>query len=239
MSDLSRPLGYKNGFKKGIPIALGYLPVSFTFGFMAVSNGLPVWMTVLISMSNLTSSGQFAGTQLILAGAGYLEITITTFIINLRYMLMSLALSQKLDPAVRILDRMILAFGITDETFAVSSLEKSVITRMYFYGLITAPYFGWALGTLAGATASGVLPQGLQGAMGIALYAMFIALIIPPSRNSVSFFLVVLIAIAISCMIRYVPIFHFISTGFRVIIATLVASVAGALLFPEKEKYHG
>ncbi|SHI99525.1 AzlC family ABC transporter permease [Parasporobacterium paucivorans] len=235
MNNASNRSDFRDGFFKGLPIALGYIPVSFTFGFMAVSNGLPVWMTVLISMSNLTSSGQFAGTNLILAGAGYLEITITTFIINIRYMLMSLALSQKLEPAVRLADRLILAFGITDETFAVSSMENGTISKRFFYGLISAPYFGWALGTFAGATASGVLPKELGGAMGIALYAMFIALIIPPAAKSRPVLTVVLAAVAISCIIRYIPFFSFISTGFRVILATLGAAALGALFFPQEE----
>lgn len=230
-----RKSNYINGLIKGAPIALGYLPVSFSFGFMAVSSGLPVWLAVFISMSNLTSSGQFAGTNLIIAGAGYLEITLTTFIINIRYMLMSLAISQKIKPTIKLLDRMIMAFGITDETFAVSSMEKDSISKSFFYGLISGPYIGWVLGTLLGALASGVLPNFLRGAMGIALYAMFIALIIPPAKKSYKILFVIIIAVVVSLLLKYLSIFNFISSGFRIIIATLIASGLCAYLFPHEE----
>ena len=169
---------FYEGLKSGIPIGLGYLPVSFTFGFLAVSGGLPVWVAVFISLTNLTSAGQFAGTNLILAGAGYFEVALTTFVINLRYMLMSLSLSQKLDEKTGTGARLALAFGITDETFVVSSLHPGILKASYMLGLITMPILGWNLGTWLGGAISAVLPQALQNAMGIALYAMFIALIL-------------------------------------------------------------
>ena len=136
---------FYEGLKSGIPIGLGYLPVSFTFGFLAVSGGLPVWVAVFISLTNLTSAGQFAGTNLILAGAGYFEVALTTFVINLRYMLMSLSLSQKLEEKTGTGARLALAFGITDETFVVSSLHPGVLKASYmlgrFWGGILEP--GW------------------------------------------------------------------------------------------------
>ena len=175
---------FYEGLKSGIPIGLGYLPVSFTFGFLEVSGGLPVWVAVFISLTNLTSAGQFAGTILILAGAGYFEVALTTFVINLRYMLMSLSLSQKLDEKTGTGARLALAFGITDETFVVSSLHSGILKASYMLGLITMPILGWNLGTWLGGAISAVLPQALQNAMGIALYAMFIALILPAARKS-------------------------------------------------------
>lgn len=175
--DWKRDFG--RGFKHGIPIGLGYLPVSFTFGFLAVTGGLPVWLAVFISLTNLTSAGQFAGTNLILAGAGYMEVALTTFVINLRYMLMSLSLSQKLERGISTGKRLGFAFGITDETFVVASLQPGVLTAAYMFGLIVPPIAGWNLGTLLGGCISTVLPEALQNAMGIALFAMFIALIIP------------------------------------------------------------
>lgn len=147
---------FYEGLKSGIPIGLGYLPVSFTFGFLAVSGGLPVWVAVFISLTNLTSAGQFAGTNLILAGAGYFEVALTTFVINLRYMLMSLSLSQKLDEKTGTGARLALAFGITDETFVVSSLHSGILKASYMLGLITMPILGWNLGTwLGGAISAG------------------------------------------------------------------------------------
>lgn len=224
---------YIDGLKKGLPIGLGYIPVSFTFGFMAVSGGMPAWIAVFISMSNLTSSGQFAGTQLILAGASYLEIAITTLIINIRYSLMSLSLSQKLVPKTSVLHRLLFSFGITDEIFAVASMENEQIDHVFMYGLITLPFIGWTAGTVLGAFSTGILPDSLKGAMGIALYAMFIALIIPPSKHSRPVLIIVLISIAITCIIKYLPILSFISSGFRIIIASVLAAGIGTFLFPE------
>ena len=160
---------YREGLKSGIPIGMGYLPVSFTFGFLAVSGGLPVWVAVMISLTNLTSAGQFAGTNLILAGSGYFEVALTTFVINIRYMLMSLSLSQKLERTTGTLERLVLAFGITDETFVVSSLHEGQLKAPFMFGLMTMPILGWNLGTLLGGSISALLPQALQNAMGIAL----------------------------------------------------------------------
>ena len=226
---------YKQGFKKGIPIALGYLPVSFSFGFIAVNGGLPIWLVLLISMTNLTSSGQLAGTNLIIHGGTLLEITLNTFIINLRYFLMSLSLSQKVDKKTSLINRLCFSFGITDEIFAIAATKPGSITSSYMYGLITCPYLGWALGTFLGACASGVLPSSLKSALGIALYAMFIAIIIPPAKKSNSVPVVVFMAIAITCILRYIPAFSFISYGFSIIIATVAAAIIGAVLFPVKE----
>lgn len=223
---------YKYGFKKGIPIGLGYLPVSFSFGFMAVNGGLPIWFAVLISITNLTSSGQLAGTNLMIHGGTLLEITLNTLIINLRYFLMSLSLSQKVEKKTSLIHRLIFSFGITDETFALAATEPKNLTSAYMYGLITTPYFGWAIGTLLGACTSNLLPTNLKGAMGIALYAMFIAIIIPPSKKSKPILTIVIMSIAILCIIRYVKFLSFISYGFSIIIATVISAGFGAFMFP-------
>lgn len=227
---------YLHGIKKGFPIFLGYLPVSFTFGFMAVSGGMPVWVAVLVSVTNLTSAGQFAGTNLIFAQAGYLELALTTFVINLRYSLMSLSLSQKINPKIPVWKRLIFSFGITDETFVVASMEPGRLSASYLLGLITLPFVGWSLGTLLGGTISTLLPLTLQNAMGIGLYAMFIALIVPASREKKEVCFVVILAIAFTCLLKYAPVLKNISSGFRVILATILAAGTGAFLFPESRK---
>lgn len=225
---------YSYGIKKGFPIFLGYLPVSFTFGFMAVSGGLPVWIAVLISVTNLTSAGQFAGTNLIFSQAGYFELALTTFIINLRYSLMSLSLSQKIDHKIPIWKRLIFSFGITDETFVVASMESGKLSASYLVGLMTLPFIGWSVGTFLGGTVSTLLPPTLQNAMGIGLYAMFIALIIPASREKREVCFVVILAVIFTCILKYAPVLCNISSGFRVILATVLAAGTGAFLFPEK-----
>jgi predicted branched-subunit amino acid permease len=226
---------FKHGLKRGMPIAIGYIPVAFTFGLMAVSGGLPVWMAVFISLTNLTSAGQFAGTNLIIAGAGFLEITLTTFVINIRYMLMSLSLSQRIDKSMTLRERLIAAFGITDETFAVSSTEAGILTYSYLLGLILGPIVGWSTGTLLGALISSALAVSISSAMGIALYGMFIAIIIPPAKKSKPLAYVILLSVAIACILKYIPLFDFISAGFRVIIATILGACIGAVLFPIEE----
>ena len=225
---------FTSGVRGGIPIALGYLPVSFTFGLVAVSGGLPVWVACLISLTNLTSAGQFAGTSLIFAGAGYMEIAMTTLVINLRYMLMSLSLSQKIDKSVSLMHRMIFGFVVTDETFVVGSLKQGKLKTPYLMGLISLPFLGWNLGTLLGAGVSSVLPVALQNAFGIALYGMFIALIVPTARESRNVLIIILMAVGMNCVLTFVPFFSFVSSGFRIIISTIFGAGLGAYLFPKE-----
>ena len=227
---------YRDGFIKGIPICLGYIPVSFTFGLMAVTGGLSRWLTIFTSLSNVTSAGQFAGVQLIFAGAGLFEIALTTFVINMRYMLMSLSLSQKIAEGTALWKRLIFGFGITDEIFAIAAVEKKKLTAAYMFGLMTTPIFGWTLGTTLGAFTSGLLSDRLAAAMGIALYAMFIAIIIPPAKKSKAVLITIIEATAIMCIFKYVRFFDFISDGFKIILATVIAAGISAALFPVKEE---
>ena len=149
---------FQQGLKDGLPICLGYISVAFTFGMMATEGGLAPWSSLLISMTNLTSAGQFAGTALILSGGTLLEIAVTTFVINIRYMLMSLSLSQKLDPDMKMAERLILSFGVTDEVFAVAIRQRKELTARYLAGLILTPYAGWALGTVLGLSLIHIFP---------------------------------------------------------------------------------
>ncbi len=225
-------LSFSKGIRDGIPICLGYLSVSFTYGMKATSGGLPVWAAVLISMTNLTSAGQVAGTGLLLQGASYLEIMITTFVINIRYMLMSLSLSQKIDNRMKLSERLGVSFGITDEIFAVAIQQKQNITANYLTGLILTPYFGWALGTFLGGAVTEILPLALRSALGIAIYGMFIAIIIPPARESRPILITVLLAVGISCLFRWTPYLSRLSSGWVIIICAVAASAFAAWKFP-------
>lgn len=226
---------FQHGIVKGLPICFGYIPVSFTFGIMAVSNGIPVWLAIFISLSNLTSAGQFAGTSLIVAGAGYLEIALTTFVINIRYMLMSLALSQKIKPTVKTCHRLAIGYGITDEIFAIAVTETEELSTAYMYGLMLTPVLGWTGGTALGALVNGVLPASLSAAMGIALYAMFIAIIIPPAKKSRAILGTIIASITVTCIMRFLPVFSFISEGFQIILATLVSASFMAAVCPVED----
>lgn len=227
---------FKKGLKDGVPIALGYLSVSFTFGMMAAAGGLPVSVAVAISMTNLTSAGQFAGLSLLLAGGGYFEMALTQLVINLRYALMSVSLSQKLHKSVTLLDRLLIAFGNTDEIFAVASGQPQEVGKKYMYGLILMPYLGWTLGTLLGAAASAALSEMVRSALGIAIYGMFLAIFIPPMKHSRAVTAVVLVSAALSCLFTYAPILDRVSSGFVIIICAVVAAALGAVLQPVKEE---
>ncbi len=226
---------FKRGLKDGIPIALGYIAVSFSFGILASSNGVPVLITVLISLTNLTSAGQLAGLSVMIAHGSLFEIALTQLVINLRYALMSLSLSQKVDEKLGRASRAAMSFAVTDEIFAVSSTKNKAVGRRYFTGLAFLPYFGWALGTLLGAVAGNILPDMVTSALGIAIYGMFIAIFVPPAKKYKPVLKVVVLAIIVSCIFYWVPVLNQVSGGFTIIIATVVAAAFGAYFFPIKE----
>jgi len=218
-----------------VPIALGYFSVSFSFGIMALKGGLSVLQAAITSLTNMTSAGQFAGLQIIIAGGTLLEMAATQLIINLRYALMSLSLSQKLDGTVRLRDRFLIAFVNTDEVFAVAAGRPGEVGRAYMFGLICAPYFGWAGGTVFGAVAGNFLPDSVASALGIAIYGMFLAIIIPPAKQNRAIVAVILLAVALSCLLQWAPVFAGLGSGFVIIICTLLAAAFAAWKFPVKE----
>lgn len=226
----------KEGIRDGFPICLGYISVSMAFGLTAVKAGLPVWAAVLISLTNVTSAGQFAGVNLLLAQSAYIEMIVTTFVINIRYFLMSISVSQKVEEKFGIKERLVTSFGITDEVFAVSMQRRSELTYSYMLGLISTPITGWVLGTLVGAVATSLLPGALTDAMGIMLYGMFIAIIIPPAREHRNVLFAVILAIAGSYAFSYIPPLQTVSGGWSVIIITIIVSAIAAWLFPIKEE---
>lgn len=227
-------LNFKKGIKDGLPIGLGYLSVSFAFGVQASIAGVPLLMSVFISMTNLTSAGQLAGLSIIAAVGTILEMVLTQLVINARYFLMSITLSQKLDGSFTTGHRLLCSAFVTDEIFAIAAAKPKTFGRKYFYGLVILPYFGWALGTLLGAAAGDVLPISITNALGIALYAMFIAIIVPPTIKVRGVAVAVSISIALSCTFYFVPIFSVLSDGFRYIISALIASAVTAAFFPVK-----
>lgn len=227
---------FLKGVKHGLPIGLGYLSVSFAFGMQCVSNGLTVLQALLISMTNLTSAGQLAGLQVMITQSSLIEMALTQFIINLRYSLMGLSLGQKLGSTMNTPRRMFFAFANTDEIFAVASAQPEKLNHHYLYGLMLMPYIGWSLGTLLGAAAGQILPEFVCSALGIAIYGMFLAIILPPARKEKPVRVVVLIAIAVSLLFSYLPLLKQVSGGFAVIICAVVAAAAGAVLFPVKDE---
>lgn len=227
---------FKEGVRDGLPICLGYFSVSMAFGLTAVLSGIPVWAAVLISLTNLTSAGQFAGINLLAAQGVFAELALTTLIINLRYFLMSISISQKIEEKIRFFERLAVSFGITDEIFAVSMQRQGELTASYMAGLILTPVAGWTLGTLTGAVATSVMPPVLSNAFGIALYGMFIAIIVPPAREQKNVLFAVILSIAASVGCRYLPFIRKLSSGWTMILITVVVCLIAAWLFPIEEK---
>jgi len=226
----------RQGLHDGLPIGLGYLSVSFGFGIAVVAKQLSPLFALLISMTNETSAGQLAGLEIIARSGGLIEMALCQLVINLRYALMGISLTQHVDSTFTTPWRMLLSFSITDEIYAVASTKPKKIGVTYFSGLAIPPYIGWALGTILGAVAGQLLPSVVSGALGIMLYGMFIAIIVPPARDHMGVLFAVLLATALSCVIYYVPLFDFITSGFSVIICAVVVSAIAALLFPVKEQ---
>lgn len=223
------------GLRAGVPIGLGYISVSFSFGILAVSLGLEWWQALLISMTTLTSAGQLSGVVMMINPAQYMQMLISQLVVNMRYSFMSVSLSQKTDSDFRGIKRWLLGFFITDEIFAVAINEEK-ITASFFGGLSVFPYIGWACGTLFGALLGNVLPERLMGALCLAIYGMFVAIVVPKAKKSGSLLIVVAISIAVSCAFFYIPIIRNVS-GLSVSISAIVAALVGAIFFPIKEEY--
>lgn len=229
-------MNFKRGIQDGIPIGLGYFAVSFTFGMMAVSGGLTAWQAVLISLTNLTSAGQFAGLGIIVAGGSMWEMALTQLVINLRYCLMSFSLSQKLEKNISTGHRLAVAFGVTDEIFGVSASQEGRLSPWYNYGVMSMAIPGWTLGTLVGAVLGNVLPGFLVSALNVAIYGMFLAVIIPPAKKNKSVLGVVIGAMAISTVFAVVPVLNKVSSGFVIIITTLIVAGLAAHFSPIPEE---
>lgn len=223
------------GVRGGIPIGMGYLPVSFSFGIMAVSCGLEWWQALLISMTTLTSAGQLAALGVMVHPGQYIEMLVSQLTINLRYSFMSMSLSQKTAPEFRGVRRWLLGFFMTDEIFAVASAEQQVSTK-FFMGLAVMPYIGWATGTLLGSVLGNILPPLVMNALCLAIYGMFLAIIAPVARRSVAVLSVVGVAVALHVAFYYIPGLNTVSSGLSISICAIVAAVFGALMFPVEDR---
>ena len=232
---------FRTGVRDGLPICLGYLSVSFAFGIFATGSGLSLIESVLISIFNLTSAGQLAAVPIIVGGGSLVELALTQLVINLRYALMSVSLSQRLGESVRLRDRFLIAFANTDEVFAVASSQPSCVGRRYLFGLILTPPIGWTVGTLLGAMAGSLLPPIVLSALGIAIYAMFIAIVVPVAKTDRKIALCAIISILLSCAFYFIPVLSSIPSGFVIILCSVAASTLFALLAPlpdEKSEVH-
>lgn len=225
---------FKKGLKDGLPIAIGYFSVSFAFGIFAIENGLTVFQAVIISLLNLTSAGQLAAVPIIAGGGTFLELALSQLVINSRYSLMSVSLSQKLSKRVKLPQKLLIAYGNTDEIFAVSVSNKGDVGTKYMLGIILLPVIGWTSGTFLGGFVGNILPPMVTAALGVAIYGMFVAIVMPVAKKEKMTALCVLLAIAISCAFRYIPLLKSVPSGFTVIICAVVASALFAIIAPIK-----
>ena len=227
---------YQNGLRDGVAVALGYFAVSFTFGMASAADGLSILQAVLISLTNVTSAGQFSGLAVIAAGGTYIEIALTQLVINLRYCLMSFSLAQKLNRSAPHWHRYLMAYSVTDEIFALDASLDHALPPAYHYGITSAAVPGWVLGTLAGAVSGNILPAFVISALGVAIYGMFLAIIIPPARQNRAVLLVVLSAMGLSFLFSILPVLNRITSGFVIIITTVTVAGIAAWLKPIEDE---
>ena len=227
---------FKKGIINGLPICFGYLSVSFAFGIFAVGSGLSILQAVIISLVNVTSAGQLAAVPIICGGGGLVELAMSQLIINSRYSLMSVSLSQKLGESIKLRHRFLIAFGNTDEVFAVASSQIENVGKNYMYGLILTPVLGWTFGTLLGAVAGNILPAIVTTSLGVAIYGMFVAIVVPQLKAERSALICSAIAVALSCCFRYLSFLSAVPSGFVVIICAVAASLIMAAVAPVKSE---
>lgn len=226
---------FLKGIKVGMPICLGYLAVSFTLGITARNAGLTAWQAFLASLTTNASAGQYAGFTVIAAAGSYMEMAIMELVANVRYLLMSCSLSQKLGSETGLLHRLMVGFDVTDEIFGVSVSVPGKLNPFYNYGMMAVAIPGWSLGTLFGVIMGNVLPDNIVSALSVGLYGMFIAIIIPPARKNKVLAGLIIISMAASFFFSRQPLLAQISPGIRTIILTVVIAGIAAVLFPVKE----
>lgn len=227
---------FKKGIINGLPICFGYLSVSFAFGIFAVGSGLSILQAVIISLVNVTSAGQLAAVPIICGGGGLVELAMSQLIINSRYSLMSVSLSQKLGESIKLRHRFLIAFGNTDEVFAVASSQIENVGKNYMYGLILTPILGWTFGTLLGAVAGNILPAIVTTSLGVAIYGMFVAIVVPQLKAERSALICAAIAVTLSCAFHFLPFLKAVPSGFVVIICAVAASLIMAAVAPVKSE---
>ena len=227
---------FRKGFRAGIPICMGYFAVAFAMGITARNAGMNALQSGVMSLTMLASAGEFAAISLISSHAGILEIITTTLIVNLRYFLMGCALSQKVDEKTSIAHRLLLSYCITDELFGISTAVEGKLNPFYTYGATGISAFGWTAGTVLGVLMGNILPHWLVNALSVALYGMFLAVIIPASKKNHFIGILVILSMLCSLAFSLIPVLRDISSGFRVIILTLLIAGTAAWIRPVRDE---
>jgi len=230
-------ISFADGLKAGVPIAVGYLPIAVTFGLLAGSAGIPSHITAMMSLLIFAGASQFVGVNLMALGTSHWEIILTTFILNLRHFLMTASISRRIKHGTPKGWMALLSFGVTDETFTVASLRRErELGPGFVLGLNLIAFSAWNIGTWMGTFLGAGLPEQFQASMGIALYAMFIGLLVPSMRTSIKVLVIAVLAMAIHSLLHWLPLFGDISTGWGIITATVLASAVGAFFYRGEEE---
>lgn len=232
----SRRAVFMEGVHDGVPIALGYFVVAFTLGILAKTAGLSAWQGFVTSAVNIASAGEYAGFTVIAAQAPYLEIAVLTLVANARYFLMAAALTQRFSPETPLVHRLAVSFGVTDEIFGITVARGGMVHPYYNYGALAISVPAWSAGTSAGILAGGVLPATAVSALSVALYGMFVWVILPPAKKSRPIAGMVLLSFVLSLAATYAPVTGQLSGGTRTILLTLLIAGVGAALFPVREE---
>ena len=227
---------FRAGIRDGIPIALGYFAVAFSLGITARNAGLSVVQGFIASLTNNASAGEYAGITVIAGDSPYWEMALVTMITNARYLLMSCALSQKFSPDTPLRHRLLVGYGVTDELFGIVIARPGFLDPYYSYGAFIVSMPGWAIGTALGIIVGNILPLRIVSALSVALYGMFLAVIIPPARKNRVVAVLVLISFAASFIFSRISIFSGLSAGTKTIILTVAISGLAALLFPVSDE---
>ncbi len=228
--------GFQEGMRDGIPIALGYFAVAFSLGITARKIGLSPFQGFLSSFLNHASAGEYAELTVIAANASYFEMALIILVINARYLLMSFSLSQRFSSSTGTLHRILVGFGITDEIFGASIARKGALNPYYHYGAMILAIPLWSLGTAVGIIAGTILPARIVSALGVALYGMFLAIIVPAAKENNVITLCIIVSFLCSYLMSTMSVFSSVSESTRTIILTVLISAAAAVLFPHEEE---
>ena len=226
---------FSKGVCNGLPVALGYIPLAFSFGTIAISGGYNFIVPTIMSMLSFTGAGQMAGIQMMIQAASLVSIFLVNLVINARYLVMSLSMNNRITEKMSFGKKMFIAFGMTDENFSVASLYHGRLSFGFFAGLMLTSYTGWVLGTLVGAVLMQIMPPIIQEALSITIYAMFCGLLLPSVKKDKAVALIAFISVAISCLFWFVPVFASLPSGINIIVPTVIAAAIGAWLFPIKQ----
>ncbi len=223
---------FLEGMRDGLPIGLGYFAVAFSLGIVARNAGLTAIQGFIASFFNVASAGEYALFTSMQAKATYLEIALITLVVNARYLLMSTALTQRFDPKTPLIHRFLVGFGVTDEIFGITIARPGYINPIYNYGAIIVAVPLWSIGTSLGIIAGNFLPPRVVSALSVALYGMFLAIIVPPAKKNIVIMIAVLVSFAASYTCTLIPYIKDLSAGTRTIILTILISSVVALIKP-------